>query len=647
MAYWCNQRLSIALTRQGSAGSVISLAQPFARVGSHPDGDVQLVGHEVPARAYYLHAHPQGAFCIDLRRTATGSLPSGRWLSAGEELQLGPYGLHVSLEPGFDSHVPPRSLDRPKKRDARPSPILGIYGGNRRLAERRLRADLTIVGRWPGCGIELSGRRVSGVHCALYWADGRLWCVDLVSSNGTQLGDEGICCSEVQLGDRLEIGGFGLVFEGVSGLAPAETTATVRRAPEASRDARLRRSKRRSSRSLPAALRKVLVSNSDLVAQAAAAARENGPILRTTALAANEGGGNRTRGLPIQPGAQNAELTARIDAMSVGQLERASARLEGQLELLDAEADCLMAKLEALAAIRFKLEVRRAELLGRLHQTSETLEAEGSPRDALPQRPHALEACPKPLTHENCVQVEAFSHCDSSPPLPQSRSTDRDHLLTGDSPRLNEQAGPSPKEQDGHCSSIATEGLPEQLTPCVISDGKVFAMTNADDAPAPTQTLPEPAEGTAGAEQLGGSSNAQLASDEAATASGNQPPESAPAVEQTTGTSTAVAQPVGQTEAITQGMRKKVGRASRAKNVNQNNLVDFVSDRMITLERQKSRKRLLIGLSVALSVLLVLSAAAGGWYQWGQDYLPVPDSVAEQAPDWMASWFERVATAAR
>ena len=68
------------------------------------------------------------------------------------------------------------------------------------------------MGRRPQCALQLRGSRVSAYHCALYWDQRRLWCIDLLSSNGTQLNGAKIDFAEIQLNDRIDVGEFGLVY---------------------------------------------------------------------------------------------------------------------------------------------------------------------------------------------------------------------------------------------------------------------------------------------------------------------------------------------------------------------------------------------------------------------------------------------------
>ncbi len=55
-----------------------------------------------------------------------------------------------------------------------------------RRATYRVYRSLTVVGREKPSDLRLRSEFISSTHCVLYWQNGKLWFVDLLSSNGTE-----------------------------------------------------------------------------------------------------------------------------------------------------------------------------------------------------------------------------------------------------------------------------------------------------------------------------------------------------------------------------------------------------------------------------------------------------------------------------
>src|SRR5262245_40879502 len=210
MNLWCDEQ--IVVTIDGPRGRrKLTVPRPFARVGTHPKSEVVL-GEGAGERAYYLHATSGGIYALRLDMEGRGDLDDcGRWLSRSEAITLGPYRLtarprsRVSTPPAVPSLITIGSADIPL-------PVLDIFCRDEFEDKRRLQSRLVIVGRHPRCTLKLRSRKVSMLHCALFWDQRRLWCIDLFSSNGTLLNGKRIDCSEVQMHDRLTVGEFGLVY---------------------------------------------------------------------------------------------------------------------------------------------------------------------------------------------------------------------------------------------------------------------------------------------------------------------------------------------------------------------------------------------------------------------------------------------------
>jgi pSer/pThr/pTyr-binding forkhead associated (FHA) protein len=220
MNFWCGEQLVV--TVEGPTGrSVVSLEQPFARVGRHPQSDVVLDDPDASSRSLYLHATPRGVYCLFLDVHESDVLSAdvaarGIWLRPDQEITVGSHRVRASLltaEP--DDPLPD---DNPAKWGSapRPLPVLNVYYGDLLKDKRRFRAVLSPIGRRPQCGLQLKAKRVSSFHCVLFWHEQQLWCVDLNSSNGTQLNGESIVCSQVAIGDKLDVGEFSLIFERLS-----------------------------------------------------------------------------------------------------------------------------------------------------------------------------------------------------------------------------------------------------------------------------------------------------------------------------------------------------------------------------------------------------------------------------------------------
>jgi hypothetical protein len=211
MTFWCDEHIIVQMEGPGGTTDVV-LPQPYARIGSHPQCDIVLPDSDVAKRALYLHATPSGIYCLNLD-VPEGSVESpGFWLPADQVLVVGPYRLRARLASGAPA-VPSVVVGLIERGSAAvPLPVLNVFCDRLLKDKRRLRAQLNLVGRRPQCPLRLRGHEVSSFHCALYWHDRRLWCIDLNSSNPTLLNGEAFDCREVVLHDQLDVGEFRLVY---------------------------------------------------------------------------------------------------------------------------------------------------------------------------------------------------------------------------------------------------------------------------------------------------------------------------------------------------------------------------------------------------------------------------------------------------
>jgi pSer/pThr/pTyr-binding forkhead associated (FHA) protein len=232
MSFWCGQQLVVTL--DGPSGrSEYSVAQPFARVGSHPDADVVIDDESVAPRCVYLHATEEGVFCLYLDVDADALAGKGTWLAPEDEVPLGDHRLRARLAGTPVSNAAPTINLASRGSAPPPVPLVMIYCGKRLKDKRRFRARLSAIGRRPQCALQLKGEKVSGFHCVLFWDGEQLWCVDLVSSNGTQLNGAPLVCQRVNIGDRLDVGEFGLVLLRLSHRPPVQSPADTESQPGA------------------------------------------------------------------------------------------------------------------------------------------------------------------------------------------------------------------------------------------------------------------------------------------------------------------------------------------------------------------------------------------------------------------------------
>lgn len=219
---WSSRHLVIEVQKAGARFST-TLAQPFARIGSHPRSDVVLPGENVPRRCLYFHATDAGLFCVDL--TASGPAaqapPAHGWVQPDQRIRVGPYDITVETEP--PAPTPPLGADGLDSRslDEADAPMLTAVVGGEPLGYRLLHRRLTIIGRHRPSTIRLTSHHISACHCLLWWDAGRLWVVDLLSGNGTRLNGEHVEAALVNPGDTLKLGPVALTYEPPAVQAPA------------------------------------------------------------------------------------------------------------------------------------------------------------------------------------------------------------------------------------------------------------------------------------------------------------------------------------------------------------------------------------------------------------------------------------------
>ncbi|WP_425618155.1 FHA domain-containing protein [Anatilimnocola sp. NA78] len=512
---WCNERLIVeVIGPQGVVSTPVAL--PFARVGSHPDSDVVLPEGPPTGRSLYLHATTDGIFCLDLRRVQSHGTDLGFWLQPTDEVGIGGFWVKASM-PGLIPREPPKiSLDQDESAPF-PRPVLSIVSSGRCVAKKRLQSSLSTVGRWPQCGLHLQGQLVSGVHCALYWHQRRLWCIDLLSSNRTLHREEPNTCVELALGEKIEVGEFEIVFERFS--RQRDVLGRTSRSDSAGATASKRDHK---GKSLRKAWRELEANPSQ--------AESAGSVPPMTISPSGNSESNvlisaSSSGVLVDPATVVAHGATQDTTSDIGrstvttsslpdlqQLEELSRRLQGQFAQLQSEANRLTDITLRLNSASLQWADNRDEILGLLTASL---------------NPPNLQGIAVPLNEP-------------------SEST---------TPKL-----PAPAVDP--CATATSE-------PCAT------ATSEPCSTPAPLvqeKTVVEPAK---------------------------------------------IAEPV-----VSRPLPG--GRGSRSSGVKKDELVEFVSDRIALLERQRRWKRLGIGLGIAAATLVLAGAIGGVCYSVSQGYIQLP-----------------------
>jgi pSer/pThr/pTyr-binding forkhead associated (FHA) protein len=218
MQLWLRQPLEIAISGPGGE-SALTVPQPFLRIGSDPRADVAIAGPGVARRSTYVHATSAGGiYAVSLQDGISGSIAPDSWLNPDQAIELGEHRLRVRIADRADqAALAPSPIPLLARGSAtRPRPVLDIRHHGNRIEKRRISSSLTLVGRHELCGLRVDGRNISEFHCAVYWEDGCLWCIDLNSSMGTRLNGRRVVAGEVRFGDRIDIGHYTLTFERLS-----------------------------------------------------------------------------------------------------------------------------------------------------------------------------------------------------------------------------------------------------------------------------------------------------------------------------------------------------------------------------------------------------------------------------------------------
>ena len=213
---WCDRQVTVRV--QGPDGErTIDVGKPYARIGSHPQADVILEGPDVPKIGLYCHATERGIYGVHLSRSpslaaANGFERSGMWLSNERSVVLGDHRIYATFTYG----PPPQWQGLPrldaKGSSAVPVPVVAVLVNDQRRAVYRAYRSLTVVGRDVPSALRLKSEFISTTHCVLYWHEGQLWFVDLLSSNGTEKRGRRREVDRLQLGKAIKVGDVWLGF---------------------------------------------------------------------------------------------------------------------------------------------------------------------------------------------------------------------------------------------------------------------------------------------------------------------------------------------------------------------------------------------------------------------------------------------------
>jgi hypothetical protein len=495
-----------------------------------------------------------------------------------------------------------------------------------------------------------------------------LWCIDLNSTNITMQGSESVDCIEMRIGDRVEVGEFGIAFDRLSKLQPdaplqaedrsegvavaAASAARVaiptdsavdldhnetlapRRNAWRNPDSGILNEPFESSDTGSSAVSnpspfdlqpspmngRTSDADSDTLAesgdlsdrvlteastQAERMVGERGVTSRPANRHSPDAGiqSPGTQGMGVS-GAIAEGLAALIENLPcVRQLDELSYQLQAQLEQIRAETARLAEQSEHLTATRLLWERERLEL--------RRLLAEASNHPALlgdaPARPR--------MAH---TEVDPSSSCGQS---------SGGQSIAGQAPAIS-NLPPAPR--DGQLLSvqaISVETL-SSAPPASVAEPATAPGQATGDAPQPR------AEATADGASNSAASNAVVPNTNVPNAVAANAASPITATREATG-----ALPVDASASAAVPPRKQSARSSRRATVDRDRLVDFVSDRMVVLERRRRRKKSLVASGLGLGVVLLLAVSGCLWIQFGQDYVPVPPVVSQ--------WLEAVANPAR
>jgi hypothetical protein len=184
---------------------------PFALVGAAAGCDLVLPQGAADEKAVYLHATRHGVFFVLLSSTEADAEVRRGWLDP-TGLEFGDFHLTAKLMSAADQDATGRpDLLAPGTLQG-DRPVIEISDGDR-TARIQLSRHLAILGRSHPSTLRIKNRIVSALHAAVYAEQGRLWLVDLASSNGLRTGGSRVRVVALTPGDSISFGGPTLSLE--------------------------------------------------------------------------------------------------------------------------------------------------------------------------------------------------------------------------------------------------------------------------------------------------------------------------------------------------------------------------------------------------------------------------------------------------
>lgn len=216
---WTADCVIARLRRPDGQVTTLDPRKPYLHLSGKELGDAT-------RRGLYLHAAPQGIYCLDLDRGPNEGVSSNGWLNSSGEFRWGESLARVILDRApiepFSSNSVERDplagdlsprLELHSKGSAGPdAPSLYIRSARGlQKADYKVTRRLTLVGKASPCMIRLDDSRVEDIHALFYWSDGALWVVDL-SGGDTLLRGQSVEVASVAPSDTLQIGAFLMDF---------------------------------------------------------------------------------------------------------------------------------------------------------------------------------------------------------------------------------------------------------------------------------------------------------------------------------------------------------------------------------------------------------------------------------------------------
>lgn len=213
----------------GAPPVIAALDRPFLVVGSDAKCDLRLDHADVAPRHCVLQWVDGKMFCSDLSQLSglfsdRNSRLGGRWLAEGPVI-VGPYRLSLDVpEEGDVSEYSP--LDRSTELMLE-SPRLGLQLEGVEQRENQYHVDrmLTMVGRGAQCKLRLHSKKIANVQACILRIAGECWLINLVGSDTTCVNGKSIAVSPIHIGDKLQLGPFGVRVVQLPDLSAEEIAA--------------------------------------------------------------------------------------------------------------------------------------------------------------------------------------------------------------------------------------------------------------------------------------------------------------------------------------------------------------------------------------------------------------------------------------